>query len=80
MDQNNNGLTEQEKDCLNHLTKFWNSFLELPGNAPPKPDWLNPPRRFRESDDVRTVRDLVHALQEKIAFRVARRIDSTFWR
>ena len=59
------GLTDKEKQALRHLEDFWNLYVELPG--------LN-------SDDLRAVRDSIHAIQSIMACRVAKRVDPDFWR
>ena len=58
------GLTDLEKDCINHLTAAWNTFLKLPDGHPDSQD------EFRHS---------LHECQRLIAARVAKRVDPNIW-
>ena len=58
------GLTDEEKECLKHLTEAWNSFMLL-GNKHP--------------DDNQEFRPAIHEAQKTIATRVARRVNPDIW-
>lgn len=60
------GLTELEKQACGHIVSFWNLYLQMPDT--------------KDTDDLRVIRDSVHAIQCTMALRVARRVDPDFWR
>lgn len=59
-------LTDMEKQACSHLVSFWNLYLQLP--------------EPKDADDLRVIRDAVHAIQSIMALRVAKRVDPDFWR
>lgn len=59
------GLTELEKQACGHIGCFWNLYIQLPDS--------------NNADDLRVIRDAVHAIQGVMAVRVARRVDPDFW-
>jgi hypothetical protein len=59
------GLTDQEKEILLHLTAAWTKFSELSDHNP---------------YDLSEFTHSIHMLQQKMAMRVARRIDPLIWR
>lgn len=58
------GVTIKEIICLNHLVAAWNAFTELDA---------------RIMDDDAEFRRAIHAAQQLIAMRVARRADPHIW-
>lgn len=60
------GLTELEKQACGHIVSFWNLYMQMPD--------------AKDTDDLRVIRDAVHAIQCTMALRVARRVDPDFWR
>ena len=59
------GLTEEEKKVLFYLKEAWGSFSELKNHVP---------------HDLNEFNYAIHMAQQKLAMRVARRIDSDVWR
>lgn len=59
------GLTDTEKDVLNHLADAWNSFCSLDN---------------RLEHDTDEFAKAIHSAQSKIAIRVARRVNPEIWR
>lgn len=62
---NDLGLTAMERQACSLLVDFWNLYVKLPGF---------------DSDDLRVVRDSIHAIQSIMAFRVAKRFDPDIWK
>lgn len=58
------GLTNQEKECLNHLAQAWNCFAALQEKHP---------------QDNSEFCEAIHSAQKMIALRVARRVDKDVW-
>lgn len=58
------GLTEQEKNICGHLAAAWNGFLEL---------------NYKFQDDVDEFRQAIHAAQQLVGQRVARRVNPELW-
>lgn len=58
------GLTENEKEILNHLVEAWNLYKNLPKNS------INNLNEYLEA---------IHRCQQLIALRVARRVDPDVW-
>lgn len=60
------GMTNKEKEAMEHLVNFWNAFLALPDQE--------------SSASSKTVCDAVHMIQGVLAIRVARRANPEVWR
>jgi hypothetical protein len=63
--ENNKGLTYQEKEVLDDLKKAWDKFAALGDHI---------------SHDLTEFSYAIHLAQQKLAVRVARRIDTDVWR
>jgi len=59
------GLTDEEKEVLNHLKEAWAKFVALENHIP---------------HDLTEFNYAIHMAQQKLAMRVARRVDSDVWR
>lgn len=58
-------LTDKEKEILGYLAIAWNAWIKLPELY---------------SDDVNEMKQAIHAAQQLIALRVARRVDRDVWK
>jgi hypothetical protein len=58
-------LTPEERTCLDYLSRAWNAFVELPPAHP---------------DDAAEFRSAIHACQNILAYRVAKRVDPEDWK
>ena len=58
-------LTQEELKCLDSLADAWNSFVALPDKL---------------EHDNQEFASVIHAAQNHVALRVARRVDTNIWR
>lgn len=58
-------MTEQEKEAMAHLVKFWNAWLALP---------------VEDDSSSSRVCESIHTIQGLMAIRVARRVNPDIWR
>ena len=62
--QDNVNLTYPEQTILLYTKQAWNTFINLPNKS---------------EDDIAEFKDAIHRLQQIVAMRVARRVDTAVW-